>query len=811
MRIATAKTAKSKEWSNVNTTWDKLTERLSKPHISHLTFKEYKKLSPLKQGEIKDVGGYVGGYLKSGKRKVGHVEIRSLLTLDIDANPSDTLLDDIDKLGVKCLVHSTFKHTSEKPRYRIVIPLDNEVDAVMYEAIARGLADELGIEQFDRTTFQPHRLMYWPSHPKDGEFFVKLYDGSDLSTSKYLDSYLDYTDTSEWAMHADIDTHVLSDIKKQQDPRAKNGVVGTFCRTYDIHDAISEFLQDEYTPTADNNRYTYSKGESVAGLIVYQDTWAYSHHGTDPTSQKLCNAFDLVRIHKFGHEDINEADDKAPQSMPSYKRMSDLVMNDPTCKTTLLEDKKVLADDFDLSDVDDTVAVKKKTSNKAKAVDWQNKLTYDKAGNVEPTAINIELIIRNDEHLKGKFRTNEFEAKNCIVGEVYWYKERESEIQFKNDGSREMSDADYAGVRAHFDKYYGISNRLKIEDALMLEFSNNRVNPLKDYLESLPEWDGIDRVNNFLIDYYGAEDNDYSRFTIRKTLTGAVNRVYQPGCKFDYVLVLVGAQGVGKSQFGEKLCMYNKDWFHSNFGFSTKANTMEEAIEGKWIVEAAELAGHGKSENDTMKAFITRTKDHYRRAYARTKHTYHRQGIIVGTINDNEFLKDATGDRRYWPIKINRARIKKSIFDMPLEEVNQLWAQAKHYFKNGEKLYLTLEQEKLASVAQRAHTIRDAREGIIEEFIDTLLPDNWGDMRIFERRAYLNDDEMKGTNIRNEVCALEIYREALGKDDSNNSEIRQINTILRTLDSWEFVSKPKRFKNYGPQRYYRRKLTDGGN
>lgn len=780
MQIATAISAKSRLWKNINIDWEQFVKLLELPKMQPYSMKEYLSFPKDKQAEIKDVGGYVGGYLKGGRRKSGHVSSRSLLTLDIDNNADPNLPERLKKLGFCHVIHGTFKHTPENPRYRILAPLDKAVEPDAYEAIARKIADLLGLEQFDPTTFEAHRLMYWPSIPSDSEYFFVEKKGKPVDTDRILAMYHDWKECSEWPTHKATVDRVRSAVAKQQDPTEKRGLIGSFCKAYTMTEAIETHLSNYYSPTDQEDRYTYINGQASAGLIVYDDLFAYSHHGTDPCSGKLCNAFDLVRIHLFGENDNGEYD--TVTKAPSYKAMCDFVQNDRRVTRLIIDENKADFEDNEAEESPDD--------------SWKDKLTRNKTG-VESTAGNISVILANDVELKGKFYLNEFDSRKYVKGDVPWR---------KTEGVSLLLDVDEAGVRNYLDRVYNVTGVGKITDAFELEIYKHRIHPVRDYLNSL-EWDGIERLDTLLVDYLAADDTKFNRLVIRKALTAAVARVYNPGCKFDYVLTLVGSQGAGKSTFGRKLCSYNELWFNDSFKIDAQGNAVYEQLQGAWISEMAEMSGYKKADINSTKQFISKQSDSFRPAYGKNKQTFLRQGIIIATVNEEEFLRDPTGDRRFWPVRIDQKSAKKDIHKLSLAEANQIWAEAKKRYFDGETLYLDAETEKSARLIQRSHAERDSREGVIEAYLDKLLPENWASMDLFARREYLQNGA-GGTIERQFVCTAEIWCECFGKakEDMSRYNTRDINDMMRSNPMWAPNVNTKDFGIYGRQKYYERKL-----
>ena len=310
LSIAIGLNVSSKIWKNTKMTWSNLVQKLSTPVITAETYKRFMNATKEEQSKIKDVGGFVGGFLTNGRRDKTNVLYRQLITLDIDFSHENFWWDFTMLFGCAAVIHSTHKSCPEKPRHRLIIPIDREVSQEEYQAIARKVAGDLNIDLFDQSTFDVNRLMFWPSVSSDAEYYFEYQDGPFLEADYVLGLYNDWHDTSEWPTASDSNDIIRQAIKKQEDPDNKKGIIGVFCRAYSIQSAIETFLPEVYTPAGDE-RYTYVNGSTAAGLITYDDKFAYSHHGTDPAGGRLCNAFDLVRIHKFGHLDTGkEKEDK---------------------------------------------------------------------------------------------------------------------------------------------------------------------------------------------------------------------------------------------------------------------------------------------------------------------------------------------------------------------------------------------------------------------------------------------------------------------------------------------------------------------
>lgn len=782
--IATGRSRMETHWRNKQIPWSQLLKKLEKPTRTPESYAEYMKLPKNQQDQIKDVGGFVGGRLKGGRRTAENVAVRQIITLDADFAPP-TLLGDMELLtSYNYAVYSTHKHCPEKPRLRILIPLKRTVTPDEYEAIGRKLAEEIGIDFFDDTTYQASRLMYWPSVADDGEYVFRYYDNPWLDPDEILKRYPDWTDTSYWPESSHAVERRRRTAKKQGDPCEKKGLIGAFCRTYSIGEAIEKFLPDVYESCAVPGRYTYTEGSTAAGLVLYDDKFAYSNHATDPAGGKLCNAFDLVRIHKFGIMDEDCTQDTQVTRRPSYKEMLQFVKDDQETKLTVVEEKKQsLTEDF--GDIE-------KSNDK-----WRTKLEFTDGGSIKKSLPNLSLIIENDENLKG-IRYNKMAERIEVTEKLPW----------ENPGY--WRDADDAQLECYLASNYTEFPKTKVISALTKAAEDRSFHPVKDYLDNLPEWDGVPRVDSLLVDYLAAEDNPYTRAVTRKTLCAAIQRVLYPGCKFDYMLVLNGPQGVGKSTLPNRL---GGVWFSDALSMTdTKDKTAAEKLQGSWILEIPELSGMRKTDIETLKAFITRQDDRYRASYGRVVQSHPRQCIIIGTTNAGAdgFLRDKTGGRRFWPVNVGKGKLHPGT--LMKKDVAQIWAEALEYVKAGEKLYLKEELEQYAGKMQQHAMEKDDREGLIREYLDRKLPENWKNMNIYERREYLHGDEFgkncaEGTVIRQEVSNMEIWCECFRRErselDRRNSY--DISAIMNQIEGWSPLSeKAKKLPIYGAQKVRKR-------
>lgn len=422
---------------------------------------------------------------------------------------------------------------------------------------------------------------------------------------------------------------------------------------------------------------------------------------------------------------------------------------------------------------------------------WAEELDVNRKGEYLSTSKNIRLIFANDQNLKSRFAYNIFDGKNYVQKGLPWRKIEEPE-PFRN--------VDFSGIRSYFETAYNILGSAKIDDALALTLEVNSFNPVKDYLSGLL-WDGQERIDNILPDFLGADKNTYTAEAMRKSLVAAVARVFKPGTKFDFVTTLVGDEGVGKSTLLKKL---GGGWFSDSFTTVHGKESFEQ-LQGAWIIEIAELSGLRKAETESVKHFISKTEDIFRPAYGRTTETRKRQCVFFATTNEYGFLKSDNGNRRFWPVDVHTHRIKRSVFKLKQDEVDQYWAEAVELYRGGEKLYMSKKAEKLAAKEQQLHLPDDERVGMVEAYLDMKLPTDWAKRGIYERRNYLTDPlAEKGSVEREYVCAAEIWCECFGKskEDIDKYKTRGINSLMRFFTKWKRSKSAKSFPLYGKQRYY---------
>lgn len=764
--------------------WSELCERLKTPVRSAETLAQYMAMPKARQDELKDVGGFVGGTFEGTRRKADKVTGRDLVTLDMDNIPpeqTNAVLQRLAALGCGYCAYSTRKHNAAKPRLRGIFPLDRTCTADEYEPIARKLAELIGIELCDPTTFQASRLMYYPSVSSDSQYVYRAEDKPLLSADGILAMYGDWHDISQWADVPNAPQTRKKLAAKQGDPTAKNGVVGAFCRTYDVCAAMEKFLLGVYTPTACDDRFTYSEGSTTGGAVIYDDgKFIYSNHATDPAGGKLCNAFDLVRYHKFSELDNEAAEGTPTNKLPSYRAMSELAVADKAVSALINRERYEKA----VSDF-----------NGANDTDWMAKLAVSSTTGIpQKTVDNVLIILTSDPLLKGRLAYDEFSGLILVTGALPWNDEAKI---------RRWCDDDDAGLRHYLEKTYTITGKDRIFDGVVLASKGNSFNEVRDRLNKL-DWDGVKRLDTLFIDFLGAADTPYIRAVTRKSFVAAVARAMIPGVKYDTMPILSGPQGIGKST----LLRYMGGDRYSDSLDSFEGKEAAEMLRGVWINEVGELSGMNRSELGAVKRFLSKTEDIYRESYGRRTANFPRRCVFFGTTNDSEYLRDHTGNRRFWPVDCAVNTPTKSVFDDLPKEVDMIWAEAVVRWRLGERLYLDGELAKTAEAQQEIHREISGKEGVIREFVSRRIPIDWQKRTLPQRRMYWSNEFGKDAGElmeRDRICALEVWCECFGGDIRymKKSDAREINDILSGIGELKRMEKTARFGvEYGVQRGY---------
>lgn len=792
--ISVGASRKSTDWRPQTLMLSELYDRLALPVRSNETMSAYLGLTKGQQDNLKDIGGYVAGTLSGPRRKADAVTGRDVLTLDLDNIPpheTDTIAKRVDGLGPGYCIYSTRKHRPDAPRLRVLIPLDRTATAEEYEAVARRTAEWIGMDTMDPSTFEPSRLMYWGSCCADGEWVYYTADKPFLSVDGVLATYGDWRDTTSWPRVAGEATPQRL-ARRQADPETKRGVVGAFCRTYNVVQAM-DLIPGTYEP-AGEGRYTYTGGSTTGGAVTYDDDrFLFSHHATDPCGGQLVNAWDLVRIHKFGHLDDEAQPGTTGNSLPSYKAMAEWALQDPAVGGLLADERwEQVQQAFRPIQGQEAAQANVEPDNGA----WRRPpmMQLNSQGAPEKSMHNLRNVLVNDPQLKGRLRLNLFSGRVELEGTVPWQRPGNSPV---------INDDDLAQLRIYLEPFFGKVPKADVVDAVAATASDQAYHPVRDYLSGLT-WDGTPRLDTLFIDYLGAADTEYTRAITRKSLTAAVARIMTPGCKYDTMTVLVGKQGRHKSTILAKL---GGQWFSDSLRTFGDKDSME-TIQGTWINEVAEMQAMNKSEVDAVKMFLSKTNDYFRAAYGRYTADRPRQCVFFGTTNSTECLTDITGGRRFWICDIDRQGRSKDVFRDLCEERDQVWAEAVTRWQWGEQLHLPPELEEVARQLQEDHRTLHPWEEIIHNFLDAEVPKEWPDWDGVQRSAYRHGGaQYQGSLLpRTRVCALEIWCEALDRKpgDMRKSDAKEINSILEHTPGWSRAGVRGAGKPYGKQRCFKR-------
>lgn len=771
--IAYGHSSHAKKWSNKTTTFDDLCERLKTTIRTPESVEEYAKMKSKEREAAKDHGGFVCGALIGGRRLLQNVACRSVISLDGDRVTVVFVDDYKNRMKYRSCLYSTHGHVPESPRVRVLIPLTRDVTPEEYVAISRYVAEELGIDMFDECSYLPNQMMYWPSTPSNGEYLYLVTDGGWFDPDDILSAHPEWTDPARLPTSSrESEAKGVSD-KKQADPLEKDGIVGVFNNAYfPVNLAMDAFLGDIYEPSADGSRYRYKESSSQPGVEIKEGgKFVYSHHAKDPAYLRLCSAFDIVRIHLFGGDDEKK----------SFREMADFASKDEKVKLLILEEKQRGAA-VDFAEDDGS---------------WKKQLEYESRSTALKNSLhNITLIMENEPNLKG-IVFNQLADGMEIKGEVPW-----------KHPARFWRDADDAQLISFVDSHYGSFSDRNYRIAVTKVTDDRSYHPIREMFESLPPWDREKRMETVLIDYLGAEDSPYVRAVTRKSLCAAYMRVYHPGIKFDTMIVLNGAQGIGKSTL---IAALGGEWFSDSLALSDMNDkTAAEKLQGYWILEIGELAGMKKADIDKVKAFISRQDDKYRASFGRRVTPHPRQCVFFGTTNsENGYLRDITGNRRFWNVKVS-GRGKWKPWEMTGEVIKQIWAEAAETAKAGEKLYLDADLEEYAKKEQREAMEQDDREGIVRNYLDMLLPEGWGGMDLYRRREYFRDQDdptrTEGTVMRQTVSNIEIWCECFGKgkEEMRPSDSYAISAIMVRIEGWVKSGVRQMLPIYGRQRIYTR-------
>ena len=407
------------------------------------------------------------------------------------------------------------------------------------------------------------------------------------------------------------------------------------------------------------------------------------------------------------------------------------------------------------------------------------KVEYDKDGSEKSRKLiqnvkNFEIVLDNDGRFKGKIKYDEFSQQTYLMGSTPW------ETSMNN--YRAWGSFDDSALFSILQSDYGLNSRNDYFDAIKNVAMRNRFHPVRDLLSSL-KWDGQEHIRGLLPDYLGADDTEYTYQVWRLWMLGAVSRIFQPGCKFDYTVIFQGRQGLGKSTFLQLMAL-NDSWFNDSLD-SLDSDKAAQSLMGSWIIELAELKSLARTAGgvDSVKRFLTAVQDKIRLPYERRADIFLRQSVFAGTTNKSDFLQDETGNRRFLIIQTGVHEPKKNLFDPEaMRDIKAAWAEAVHIYKiEKPKLLLPESCRKQAEELQAESMSDDGKIGIIQE--------------------YLSD--------KHRTCAIEIWQKALGEQGRPAKwQASEISNIILGLPEWERIPNPTKFGEYGSQRGFQRKTSN---
>lgn len=835
--------------------WGQLGKELSEPTRTPEKFAAFLRLPKEEQDKLKAIGGWIlAGSIEGDRRKRKAVTARDIITFDCD-EISPELVEEI-KVGVNPLcdyefyAHSTRKHSSEVPRVRFYILCSTPVEPEQYDAVARILAEKLdpSLDSIDDVSFRLAQMMFKPTVSKDQEFLFWHNPGKRVSPgevlSRFRSDWRDYTNLP----YSDKRGQRRKTAEKAEDPTQKHGIVGAFCRAYDVEAAMDHWIPGVYLPGDSSGakpRYSYSDGTTSNGVVVEDDgLFIYSHHGSDPCGERLCNAFDMVRIHKFGALDKDLPENTAPKEWPSYKALTKLAQEDDAIRAELLADRvdinamfDDISDDEDLADdlresdgdldIEDAIrevlapsrgaglpAVVTARKPKKPAKNWpQKSLELDLQGGIKPTVPNIATIIMNDPRLWGAIGRNTFSNKITARRSIASNLEIVPKIEVEDTvNGLEWNDLHDVSIRAILEYQSGTNKPgwgLRVTDrdlhaAILLVAQRWAFHPAQEYYLGLT-WDGVPRAESLFIDYLGCPDTPYYRQTAKLFLLAAVCRVFNPGHKWDHAPILSGDQGIGKSTFIKSLV--GAEWAGELTAHMASDKDAVEQMLGKLMLELPELANMRKSEAEDVKQFLTLIEDRVRLAYDRRMSSFRRQCVFVGTTNAKEYLKDPTGNRRFWPIEVQR-----ELIDNPglAASRNQIWAEVVHWWRQLSAVhgYRNIPLVLTGEAAATARALQDlAREEnssensgeAIRDWLDTPVP--LSQIGADPRTAGFDEMEGEPLVVRTVTCARECYVHGLGgtlERLSGNRTLEQtISSAMQYVEGWKKTGTKRRFIGYG--------------
>ena len=390
--------------------------------------------------------------------------------------------------------------------------------------------------------------------------------------------------------------------------------------------------------------------------------------------------------------------------------------------------------------IEDLNVLETQIENEKEEFEWKSYLEHDPKGNILNKSTNYIIYLTHSSKYKDKFRYNDFTKQKEFNG-------------------REFNDFDLNILYNDIERDLDLSSRAKMDSALMEVFDKNKYNPIIDYLNTV-EWDGQKRIESLFIDLLDADDTELNRYMTKIWFVAAVKRIFEPGCKFDNMIVLQGEQGIGKSSICDLISLkYSNNVSLNEIGSKDLINKLNRT----WIAVVDELDSFNKKEMSNIKTFISNTKDTARLAFGKYAETYSRHCVFIGSTNDSTFLRDNTSlvERRFWVIKCNKTSKDGKIFNvLKPEYINQLWAESVSCYRENPNMYLDISKELMEDFANSMMQFKTFSDDVVMDYVNAIL----------EKTSHLDS---KG-EFRSERDMLEQYNDSKTYEDRANDKICKI-------------------------------------
>ncbi|MCT0448080.1 virulence-associated E family protein [Lactococcus lactis] len=405
-------------------------------------------------------------------------------------------------------------------------------------------------------------------------------------------------------------------------------------------------------------------------------------------------------------------------------------------------------------------------------------LTKDNSIKVN-SSYNVLLALKHDHQLNTSLRYNEFNEDSEIVKPI-------------NLGGTKYEvgelPSDFESVLAvYFEQELDVVfTGVALRNGLDVFFSQKKYNPVKEYMEDcLKKWDGKSRINTLFSKYLGSEKTELIENISLIFLVAAVKKVYEPDFKFDYVLDLVGGQGIGKTSILQKL---GGPWYTDSItDFQNKDNF--ELMIRSLIVNDDEMVASKKIGFAELKSFITKTNLRFRKAYARRAQEYPKKFVIARTTNEVAYLRDKTGERRFLPVMVGVEKQEQHPMEMTDELVKQIWGEAMTLYQGGYPTTFSKEEEAELEIYREQFMYIDEIENLLDEYLDMKVPSDWSMMNNAQKytftQKYLNsNDSIEGVALQDKIATRDILANVFDSDAKNQKLAKKINYLMTNKTDW---------------------------